>query len=407
MDVPTFCKYYYGISRLPIYFYDAAGTLAFSLPQGQSTAFPADSVLSHFRHRQTPIGYIPSGFESFYGFVRLSGEKGSVIIGPAATDPYDNAALHSICRTFKISADRRRETEQFFLRIPPMGIHDLLRHLAFLYYAFNEEEPSVLEMETDDSFSRNDLHPHMENDFFWNLTETAKDNMYLVGKQIQDYIRQGDVENLKKYMYQDKEGTVGKVADNDLRQWKNIFIYSTALALQAAIDGGLAPEYAYSISDLYTRQAEHLSSVEDVMDLNRQMRLEYAERVSMLKYPLNIDNSIRQSIDYVRTHTNQPITTTHVAQYVGYSRSYLSTLFKKQLGFGLKEFILRTKLEKSKELLTYTPKSISEVSSCLCFSSQSHFQKAFREQFGITPQAFRRMDCFTGTGIHWKGGPSQ
>ena len=53
-------------------------------------------------------------------------------------------------------------------------------------------------------------------------------------------------------------------------------------------------------------------------------------------------------------------------------------------------FILRCKLEEGKELLQYTNKSISTISTFLCFSSQSHFQTAFKKQFGITPAEYRR-----------------
>ncbi|NSK10056.1 helix-turn-helix transcriptional regulator [Blautia sp. MSK.20.9] len=50
--------------------------------------------------------------------------------------------------------------------------------------------------------------------------------------------------------------------------------------------------------------------------------------------------------------------------------------------------MLRCKLEEGKELLQYTNKSISTF---LCFSSQSHFQTAFKKQFGMTPNECRRM----------------
>ncbi|WP_443647436.1 helix-turn-helix domain-containing protein [Blautia sp.] len=49
---------------------------------------------------------------------------------------------------------------------------------------------------------------------------------------------------------------------------------------------------------------------------------------------------------------------------------------------------MRCKLKEGKELLQYTNKSISTF---LCFSSQSHFQTAFKKQFGMTLNECRRM----------------
>lgn len=88
---------------------------------------------------------------------------------------------------------------------------------------------------------------------------------------------------------------------------------------------------------------------------------------------------------------HDPLTVGDVAAYVGFSKSYFSAYFKKTLGFSVSAFILRCKLEEGKELLQYTNKSISTISTFLCFSSQSHFQTAFKKQFGMTPNECRRM----------------
>ena len=77
---------------------------------------------------------------------------------------------------------------------------------------------------------------------------------------------------------------------------------------------------------------------------------------------------------------HDPLTVGDVAAYVGFSKSY----------FSVSAFILRCKLEEGKELLQYTNKSIRTISTFLCFSSQSHFQTAFKKQFGMTPNECRR-----------------
>ena len=61
----------------------------------------------------------------------------------------------------------------------------------------------------------------------------------------------------------------------------------------------------------------------------------------------------------------------------------------------MNEFIMRCKLEEAKSLLTYTDKSISEISSYLCFSSQAYFQNVFKKKYKITPNEYRRQ-----SGIH-------
>ena len=86
---------------------------------------------------------------------------------------------------------------------------------------------------------------------------------------------------------------------------------------------------------------------------------------------------------------NDPIQVTDVAEHIGRSRSYLSGRFKKELGFEIGGFIMRCKLEEAKSLLTYSDKSLIEISNYLCFSSQSYFQNVFKKKYGMTPKQYR------------------
>ena len=52
--------------------------------------------------------------------------------------------------------------------------------------------------------------------------------------------------------------------------------------------------------------------------------------------------------------------------------------FKGELGIRMGAYIMRCKLEEAKSLLTYSEKSLAEISSYLCFSSQSYFQNVFK-----------------------------
>ena len=52
---------------------------------------------------------------------------------------------------------------------------------------------------------------------------------------------------------------------------------------------------------------------------------------------------------------------------------------------------MRCRLEEAKSLLTYSDKTLSEISTYLCFSSQSYFQNIFKKKYGITPLKYRKQ----------------
>ena len=64
-------------------------------------------------------------------------------------------------------------------------------------------------------------------------------------------------------------------------------------------------------------------------------------------------------------------------------------LTKSEAGMTLSDFIIFEKAEEAKRMLRYTEKPISDISSDLGFSSQSHLIRVFRKLEGITPKEYR------------------
>ena len=156
--------------------------------------------------------------------------------------------------------------------------------------------------------------------------------------------------------------------------------------------GGLPPGIAYALSDDYFQYIEQITDINLLHKLVIQIQEDYCTRVAEILSPDVPDDILLRSMQYVQYNTNKRIRVSDVAEHVGYSTSYLSRKFKKETGFALNDFIKRCKLEESKMLLTYSSKSISQISNYLCFSSQSHFQRVFKEQYGITPYHFRHQN---------------
>lgn len=69
--------------------------------------------------------------------------------------------------------------------------------------------------------------------------------------------------------------------------------------------------------------------------------------------------------------------------------SYLSRLFKKEVGVSISTYIRDLKIESAKELLKYGEMSMIEIANHLSFSSQSHFIQQFRDATGVTPKKYR------------------
>ena len=153
---------------------------------------------------------------------------------------------------------------------------------------------------------------------------------------------------------------------------------------------GNEEEYEYRI-DYYIQECEQLRTIEKINQLQYVMLLDFCQRAGETRIPEGISPDVYQCMTYIRNHTNEPISVEAAAAHTGRSASYMMKHFKGELGIRMGAYIMRCKLEEAKSLLTYSEKSLAEISSYLCFSSQSYFQNVFKKQYGITPLQYRKQ----------------
>lgn len=78
-----------------------------------------------------------------------------------------------------------------------------------------------------------------------------------------------------------------------------------------------------------------------------------------------------------------------MATFANMSRSQLIRLFNQHLGISPHAFLHKIRLQKAAMLLKKSNHSIIYVSLSVGFSSETHFSKAFKKQYGVTPSAYR------------------
>lgn len=94
-------------------------------------------------------------------------------------------------------------------------------------------------------------------------------------------------------------------------------------------------------------------------------------------------------IDYVAWHIWEQIRVSEIANYYGYNEKYLSTFFKKISGVSLKTYILNSKMDLAKSLLTDTNDTISQIGYSIGFQDNHNFSSCFKKITGLSPSQYR------------------
>ena len=80
---------------------------------------------------------------------------------------------------------------------------------------------------------------------------------------------------------------------------------------------------------------------------------------------------------------------TLIAMELNEDYNTLSFLFSSIEGMTLEQYIIRQKIERAKELISYQEHNISEISDCLGYKSVQHLSSQIKKITGKTPSQFK------------------
>ncbi len=94
---------------------------------------------------------------------------------------------------------------------------------------------------------------------------------------------------------------------------------------------------------------------------------------------------------YLQHHIydNDLLTLDQVAGYFHLSKDYVGAYFRKYTGKTIKKFVLDYKVELAKTRLLHSRLTISQIAAELGFTDESHLNKVFRKQIGMTANQYR------------------
>jgi len=100
---------------------------------------------------------------------------------------------------------------------------------------------------------------------------------------------------------------------------------------------------------------------------------------------------LTQAVLLMEANIEEPLTTDEIAQHVCVSRRQLERIFKQYLIRVPSPYYLELRLNKARQMLMQTSKSIIQIGLSCGFSSGPHFSSAYRNFFGATPREDRNQ----------------
>ena len=347
------------------------------------------------------VGYYMTKNLHTFGVVRKDDYR--YIIGPSLEIQEDEKSLKIMAFDLGIEKNQTMDFINAVKSITRMPLPSLLEVLLAVNFFLNGEMKELHELTLSDSIQEElkhileketkgkEIDRVSQSQYEESPPNQEEHNTYAQEQEIMMLIRKGETEKLKDWISSAPAIRGGTIAVDGLRQVKNMFVVSVTLASRAAIQGGVDPVTALSVSDGFIKRCELLYSVEKITNLQYLMVLEYAGMVRRVRQKDYTSPLVMKVANYAVSHITDSLTTEQIADALFLSRPYLSSRFHKEAGRTLYSFIMDEKIEEAKRLILYSGRSISSISQYLGFSSLGHFSSLFKKNTGYSPTEFRSL----------------
>jgi AraC-like DNA-binding protein len=105
---------------------------------------------------------------------------------------------------------------------------------------------------------------------------------------------------------------------------------------------------------------------------------------------------IQRAVRLIEAQLYKPCSLALLAREIKLHPTYLSSLFKKEVGKNITLFIRDRKMEEAKNLMATTNHSLSEIAEMLGYSSLFYFSRVFHQATHSSPRDFIRAGSNSG-----------
>lgn len=112
----------------------------------------------------------------------------------------------------------------------------------------------------------------------------------------------------------------------------------------------------------------------------------YSETIALRRQ--HFTNNLRA---FLMEHLQEPLDVQTVASHLGVSRSKLYLACDKYLGMGIAEYIRTLRIERARELLRSSDRSVTQIADDVGFDDYNYFCRVFKKETGYSAKKYRSL----------------
>lgn len=157
---------------------------------------------------------------------------------------------------------------------------------------------------------------------------------------------------------------------------------------RSAVDAGADINEIFHLNENFMLHMEEFKTLEELSTWLSSLLLRYISATFDFAEIKHAD-VVFKTIEYIKMNYYKRLTLEEIAESAYLSKTYLSSIFKKETGQSISSYINRVRVDKSKTMLLQDSASIIDIANACGFEDQSYYTKVFKSITGMTPKKFR------------------
>lgn len=247
----------------------------------------------------------------------------------------------------------------------------------------------------DKSYSKRNIKRIKKDYIFNNKILSQKQNNSLIDKNdlmifLEDSIISGNIEVSKICIKLLLDALSNENTNkNILRLQKNLIVYLFSYIINIIENNNVDPDFNIFLTSIITSEFEYCENSSQLLLKTYQLIDKISDSFDFTS--LKSQSKIKEVKYFITNNLEKKLTLEKVAKEMSISAKYLSSLFFEITNITFKEFVIKQRIEKAKNLLTYTNLPIEDISKQIGINSSNNFISFFKKYTNSTPTSFREQ----------------
>ncbi|MEG2935313.1 MAG: AraC family transcriptional regulator [Clostridium sp.] len=312
------------------------------------------------------IYHFTDRFNCNYTIFHIPDSEEYEVVGPILLKEIKKSDIYALMSDLKIPIEAYGELKEYYYSLPyisdKMWIYSLIHRLGKELYGDENVSIRNIKLDTKDAWHKNEDDHNFKVASDPILSMKILEERYFQENELLAAVQHGNYKRIQSFLESAGMIRFANRIDDEIQECKHRLIVLNTLMRRAVYQGGVHPLHIDRLSNSHAVKINQISNVRESDEMSLAIVMNYCKLVkehSLASY----SKPVQKIIATIDASITADLRLNTFAKELFMNPSYLSALFKNEVGMTLTEYVNKKRLKYSTTLLQNTNLPIQEVAA--------------------------------------------